>query len=352
MAVSAQAGIFSFGPQSAKGATPASWYRHRALMVPFGVNDETRLGNPEVGGKPVPTFPYKSGYSAGGGFVFQPRLEDSIGWLLYALFGSVASVEEPAAGGMYDHAFKLSASDPTYVPWIGLRKYIPRRDNDAASDLGEIYKDAKILSAQVTLPNNEPITTRFDALACDFAMDPDAHSWAYANTFEDWQSVPVGCVTDGFIKLDNVELPVVAAQVGFSNQPLQLDMERVYGSPILEDITILQRSLTFQLTVKWNNPDLYRAVLGGSTSATGWTSVPKVGSFDVKTVSSKNMPTEAEPYSLRFQAPESMLALSAPIALAGGQAVLMQFTGVALDNASDYAICTLRNKKTGYAWPA
>lgn len=351
MTVSAQAGTFSFGPQSAKGATPTNWYRHRALMVPFGVNDQTRLGDPEVGGIATPTFPYKSGYSASGQVVIQPRLESTIGWLLYALFGSVASAETSVGSGMYDHVFKLNPTDSTYVPWMGFRKHIPRMENSPTTDLGEVFKDGKILSSMLQLPNDGPINMSMDALACDFNLDEDPTAWTYANSFEDWQSVPVGCVTDGYIKLDGAELPVVAASFGFQNQPLDLRMERTYGSPVLDGITIVQRQMIFDLTVKWNNPDLYRAVLTGSSSGTGWTPAPKVGAFEVLTASSKNMPTETEPYSLKMAAPEAMLALNGPISLAGGQAVLMRFTGVALANASDYAVATLRNKQASYTWP-
>ena len=128
-------------------------------------------------------------------------------------------------------------------------------------------------------------------------------------------------------------------------------MERTYGSPLLDDITIIQRQMVFDLIVKWNNPDLYRSVLTGSTSGTGWTPAPKVGSFEVRTASSKNMPTETEPYLLTFNSPEAMLGLNGPIRLAGGQAVLMRFTGIALANAGDYAVATLRNKQASYTWP-
>ncbi len=87
MTVSAQAGVVDFGPQSGKGVAATNYYRHRATLVDIDVADAVNEGQPEVGGIAVPTFPYKSGPVVGGGFTLQPRLENSIGWLLYGMLG-------------------------------------------------------------------------------------------------------------------------------------------------------------------------------------------------------------------------------------------------------------------------
>jgi hypothetical protein len=109
--------------------------------------------------------------------------------------------------------------------------------------------------------------------------------------------------------------------------------------------------MSYDLTVKWNDPDLYRAVLTGATNGTQWSSHPYTASFQVKAVSSVDMPTESEPYSLTIDATEVMLAQVGGITLAGNGAIMMRFSGVALDNVGEYATFTLRNKESSYTWP-
>src|ERR1043165_4809390 len=122
MALTAAAGIFGFGPQAGKATPAETFYRHRAIDVDLGINDDVRLGQLEVGGTPVPTFPYKAGYVVGGGATLQPRLEDTFGWLLYGALGKCSSDAIGGHAGSYEHVFEM-ASDPTQVPWMSMRKY-------------------------------------------------------------------------------------------------------------------------------------------------------------------------------------------------------------------------------------
>lgn len=352
MAVSAQQGVFSFGPQAGKGGVPATWYRHRASMVDLSVIDETREGPPEVGGKAVPTFPYKSGPVVAGGVTMMPRYQSVLGFLLHAMVGDHASAVDPYNADVYNHTFKLLSADSSYIPYLGFRKHIPRKDNGATTDLGEIYKDCKIVGGVLALPNDQPLSLRLDVIGREFAIDAAPDAWAYGNSYEDWESIPVACQTGGYLNIDGETLPIVAANVGWQNVPLDLRQERVYGDPFLEDITILQRRLQYDITVKWNNGDLYRKVVAGGASGTEWGGKPYTASFEVKSVSSDNMPGETEPYSLIINAPEVMMSQVGGITLAGNNAVMMRFQGVALDNDGEYATIVLRNKETSYTWPS
>lgn len=347
MSVTAQQGIVGFGPQTASDAVATTWYRHRATLVDIDVADDVREGPPEVGGVAVPTFPYKAGPVVAGGFTIQPRLEDTFGWLLYALLGNIDT--DLSYGDVYDHVFSLNA-DAGLVPWVSIRKHIPRKNNGAATDLGQVFEDCKILSATFAFPNDGPIACRIDALGRLFAFEDDPTAWTWANSQEDWHSIPVGCQTAGFLKFEGVELPVVAATVSMQNVPLDLRQERVYGSPYLEDITIVQRRMAFDFTCKWNDPDLYRKVIGGTAGATQWSGTPYTGSFSIKTVSSKLMDSETGPYSLQIDAAEVLLNQVGGVVLAGGQSIMTRFQGVALEN-TPYCEVTLHNKKSTYTWP-
>ncbi len=349
MTITANAGILSFGPQAAKGTLPTKYYRHRATMVDLAVVDNVEEGAPEVGGIPVPTFPYKSGPIVQGGMTLQPRLEDTLGWLLYGAVGDVTSVQDGATD-MYTHTFALKASDPSFVPYMGFRKYIPPSDGTSATDFGEVFKDCKIVGFNVALPNNGPINARVDVIGREFESDLAPDAWTYENGFESWESIPVACATGGFIKFGDVELPVVQASVNFVNVPLDLKQERLYGDPFIYDVTPVQRRLEFDLMVKWANPDLYNSVRTGSPTGTTWSSAPMTGSFEAHTVSSVNMTGQTEPWSLKFKSDEAMLSLVGGIQLASNQSVLMRFRGVALDS-THFADITLKNLVPEYVWP-
>lgn len=363
MSVSAQAGIIGFGPQSGKGTLATTFYRHRAVMVDLDLADDVREGPPEVGGLAVPTFPYKAGPVVAGGMTIQPRLEDTFGWLLYSLLGQ----DTPTIRGdglSYLHTFAFAASDSTFVPWLSFQKYIPKVNGVAQTDLLQQFQDCKLISAAFTLPNDGPIVSRIDAigrrvdlLTPGAGSPPVAVEWE--NEMEHWGSIPVGCFTGGYIKVDGVELPVIAAQVGFQNVPLDLRMERVYGDPYLDDITIVQRRLAFDITVKYQDQDLYRQVLTGTNVGTEWYQHPFTAAMDIKTVSSAVMPpsaspviTPTDPYSLEIKADEVMLNQVGGLTLAGNQAILMRFTGVAIDNAEDYVTFELINEVPEYDWPS
>lgn len=352
MSATAAAATVGFGGQAGKGELAVKWYRHRAVMVDLDVMDETREGVPEIGGAPVPTFPYKSGPVVAGGFTIQPRLQDSLGWLLYGLMGYVDSDEDDYEADVYNHVAGF-AEEASFIPWMSFRKHIPRRENEPGTDLGQIYKDCKLVGGSLVLPNDGVPTLRLDVLGREFSLDHDPTAWLWENEFESWRSAPVSCQTGGFIKIGPDELPVVNATVGFLNVPLDIRQERVYGDPFLEDITIVQRRMAYDLMVKWNNPDLYAAILTGAAAGTAWSGKPYTAALQIKTVSSVEMTGEDEPYSLIIDAPEVMLSQVGGITLAGNQSILLRFTGVAIETptGTPYATITLRNKILEYIWP-
>ncbi len=185
MSATGAEGVLGFGPQSAKGVAPVSFYKHRAMNINLSYADPVQLGPLEVGGIATPSFPYKTGSMGAGGFTLMPRLEDTFGWLLYGALGTCVSAL--AVVDNYDHVFTLGT-----VPFMGFRKHIPRVNDGVATDLGEEYTDGKIISVGFTFPNMQPITSRVDVLSINVTPDHDPSAWTYANaTYEDWQSVPV-----------------------------------------------------------------------------------------------------------------------------------------------------------------
>ena len=360
MAVTAMTGEISWAGQNYRSdhgsysqPTDGDFYRHKATLVDLAVLDDTRLGAPEIGGNPVPTFPYKAGVLVGGGMTLQPRLESTIGWLLNGLMGDVTSTQVGTTTE-YTHAFTF-ATDAAETKWFSFRKHIPRKDGAADTDLGEQYEDCKIVSMSFNLANDAPITSRVDVLGRTFFMDLDPAAWTYANTFEDFQSIPIGCNTDGYLKLPDysaTELAIVAATVTMQNIPLDVRQERVFGSPYIEDVTTIMRQLTFDMVVKWSDPELYLSVLTGTTTGTQWTANPFTSDIEIYVTSPDIMPGLTNPFALKIEASKVMVAQTEGITLAGNQAIMTRFTGTAIeDPGQEYAQFTLNNQITEYVWP-
>jgi hypothetical protein len=361
MAVTAQTGVFSFGGQVGKTTISATFFKHRASDIDLATISDDRLGPPEVGGVPVPTIPYRAGVMASGGALINPRLESTIGWLLHGALGAWSvTADENALGvvvtGMSNHEF-VFATDQGYVPYMSFQKEIPAED-DANDRLGEQFIDCKIVSATLALPNDGLITSRIDVLGrasgTNFEVDP---TWAYDNTeFEDYQSIPIGSVTGGYLKVPGFSataLPVTAANVTLTNAPLDIRQEKNFGSPYLDEVTVVGRSLTVDLILKWKDPQLWQSIITGATDGTQWTAVPWVEDFDVYTVSPTDTPTSnpASPYDLRVQAPSVMYQTVGGIRLAGNQAVMLRVTGTAIADATGYCTINLGNEETDYTWP-
>jgi len=360
MTTVAQAGILGFGPSAGKGiaVTSGSWFRHKATLIDLAILDDQRLGPPEVGGRPLPTLPYKGGVMVGGGATINPRLEASVGWLLAGSLGSSTSTS--GSGSLRNHVMRINNALPGLVRWMGFRKYIP--SDTSGSDLGELYKDCKITNLVLTLPNDGLVSARVDVVGREFTLE-GAPSWGttsgsgggWAPTygeFESYVSVPIGTDTGGWIAVPEFgTLPVVQCQVGIQNMPLDPRMEKVYGSPYLDDVTIVSRAVTLDLTVKWRDPTLYRKILTGSVSGTAWSAVPFTSEINFRTKSPNLITGESVPYILDIYVKEAMLAMQGGIQLAGNNAVMMRFTGTALDVTGEYATFSLLNRYSNYDWP-
>lgn len=367
MAITAQSGVIGWSPKVKKGTDAAlpKWYKHKAMNVDLDVVDDSRLGPLEIGASPFPTFPYKAGYVVSGGFTIQPRLQDTLAWLLYGMLGDLTTTGTTPA---YTHTFKPLSTDLSAVKWLNFRKLIPKgaTGDSAESKLGGVYKDCKIIGLTLGLPNDGPITARFDVLGCDFALADDADidapdpawNWENAN-YEDWKTVPVGCVTNGYIKTKETgslaeSLAIVGAQISFANVPLDLRQEKVFGDPKIDDVTIVERRAMFDIVCKWKDPQLYRKILTGDKAAVdAWTPEPWVDELEVYTIATDpNGVDTGIPYSMKINAPSVLFSLNGPVQLAAGQAVMARFTGTVLEpSTGDFMTVAVKNKIASYTWP-
>lgn len=360
MAVIAQSGILSFGPQVAKETVAATFYQHRATDIDLAAVSDDRLGPPEVGGIPTPTIPYRAGLLCTGGALINPRLESTLGWLLYGAVGAITTTADmnvfgtTGQTGLFNHTFKFDQSTAN-VPYMSFRKKIPGAVSTEIS--GETFKDCKIVGLTFSLPNDGLINARVDVIgrSVEYTNSTGVASWTYGNTYmEDYQSIPIGSIDAGYLQIPGFsasDLPITAAQVTLQNAPLDMRQERVFGSPYIDDITIVGRALTADVVVKWQNDQLYRAIMTGATNATVWTAIPFVANLDIYVRSPADISGKSFPYQFRVQAPKVMWQMVGGIRLAGNQALMMRLTGTAIAGSTDYCSFQLANLQTNYSWP-
>jgi hypothetical protein len=362
MSIVAQAGIFGFGPQAGKEVSASTLYKHRASDIDLAAISDDRLGPPEVGGTPVPTVPYRAGIIAAGGATIAPRLENTFGWLLQGVAGdcTTSSNEDvfgTTATDFYHHEFAFDTTSEGYVPWMTFYKEIPAATS--TDRFGETYEDCKVVNMTLTLPNDGLIQSRIDVIgrmADNTTQWEDNPSKVFGNTdYEDFESIPIGSNTGGYIQIPDFsgeDLPVVQATVSFQNAPLDIRQEKVYGSPYLEDVTIIGRALTLDMVVKWQDASLYRSILTGSTTATTWQCAPFVSDLDIYGLTCEDSLGAGTPWQIRVTAPKVMYQLAGGIRLAGNEAVMMRLTGTAIKGTEDYFTIHLGNTTASYVWPS
>lgn len=361
MAITSQAGIFAFGPQSGKEESASTLYRHRASDIDLAIISDDRLGPPEVGGSPTPTIPYRAGVMAVGGATINPRLEDSFGWLLHGVAGDTAvatdkDVFDSTSTGFNHHTFTFDTTNEGFVPFMSFYKEIPSLTS--TDYVNELYEDCKVIGLTLALPNDGLISARVDVIgrmATGTQITTNGQPSTLQTTFEDYESIPIGSVVNGYIKIPGYgageELPIAAATVTFANAPLDIRQEKVYGSPYLEDVTVVGRAMTVDMIVKWQDSELYRSIITGSTTATQWTSVPFVEDLDIYALTGLNA-VSTYPWQLRIQAPKVMYQMQGGIRLAGNDAVMMRLTGTAIKGTEAYYTIHLGNaRSTAYTWP-
>lgn len=358
MAVTAQTGTFSWGAQAAKGTIATEFFKHFAADIDLAPVSDDRLGAPEIGGDPVPTFPYRGGVMVGGGATINPRLQDTFGWLLTGVAGACAvATDKDVTGatvtGFNHHSFTFSTVK-SHVPFMTFQKVIP--GNTTTEFLGEQYQDCKIVSMAIACPNDGPISVRLDVLGRKPAYD-DNPSYTYENTqFEDYKSVPVASVEGSYLKVPAFSanaLPITQATITLANQPLDVRQEKNFGSPYLDDVTIVGRQLTVDMILKWTDPQLYLDIITGSTTGTTWTASPWVSDLKVLTLSSGlAIDSPVQPFQFMVEAPAVMYQLVGGIRLAGNGAVMMRVQGTAIASTGTYYTLHLGNERTtAYTFP-
>lgn len=357
MTVISQNSIFGFGRAADNDTVPTTFYRHAALDVNLNEVDDVRIFQPEVGGVPVPKGAYSAGPVGVGSITLQPRLKDSFGHILVGLLGEVNSVANqdatPADDGSYTHTGKFAGTQA--LPWMGFREYMKNND-DPTKDLGRVFYGARILSGVFEFSSDGPARTTIAMRSRKWKYE-DPSTWTWSNDLEDTTTVPIAPKLGQYFKIPGFSadaLPMVAATISFVSNPLDMRLDRVYGSPYLDDITITDQAIVIDATLKWNDPALYRQVMTGSVTGTEWTAQPFESDFEHYAVAPAIIPATAgntdRYYSIKFHADNVLWRVNGGLRTAGRSAVMLRLQGTVLYNSSgDYATVEWVNDTPSYA---
>jgi hypothetical protein len=373
MSINAQSGVFSFAPQTAKVGDGTftvpgkNWYRFRTPSVSGGGTQMQQMMPLEMGGPLVPSGVYKSGAAYASEVELVPRLENTLGYLLYAALGNVTSITgvqwtasgAVAATAVNAHIFRFNPSDHSDLPWLATRYMLPGAT--AADRFGEVAYDAKVSGLQLNIPSMSIITARvgFQGRCFFFPNYTDVQSWTYANALEDADTI---AVTGKGKMLFGTDAPKLTNMtVTLSNNLTSPQQEGIIGSYYADDITTLTRSINIRASVKWQNPQLWKQLMTGSTSGVNWSALPFVSESagNVKALEAVfeapiDIPgSSSKPYTLRIMASRAVMSLDrGTIQLRAGD--LVQFN-VNIDileplTGQDYVQIVLENAVTSYTW--
>lgn len=348
MTVPATQGIFGFGLQSAKGATPSSWYRMQATRVDFGFQQGVEQFPPELGGILEPTGAFKSMAFGAGGAVMHPRLKDLVGLLFYAATGNASVVTHT---GYAEHVF-LPTTSFSSLPWLTVRRFIPGAL--VADSVGESIKDCRLQTIQIDVAPASLAQMTVAIVGREPTLDRNANSWSWANAYENPATVPLA--NQGSLMRGNpggtpdTPVPATNVSVALTNGLTDVREEMIIGSPYPDDFVLQSQALTFRWTYKWQDRNLYESLLTGGDTSGIWSPQVYYSSFSLVLNSPGNIPSTSIPYQLEIYAPNVAWQAEGPPALIGGGFLTQNFIGTAnnIDATPSFRIVLRNDRMTVY----
>lgn len=322
----------------------------------------------ELGG---PLTPW-GGYKSGAYFVQEvdliPRLEDTLGLLLYATLGNVSSVSAkkytPAGWvtntGAKGHLFRFNPTDHADIPWLSARLLVP--GVTTSDNRGILGYDCKASGMRLNIPGAGLMTARFGVQG-RVPQLPDmatVNAWTWTNSFEGTDSLAMS--GKGALSIASTTPKITGLTIDIINTLTSPRDESIVGSFFPDDVQVLTRSVRMRASMKWENSDLWSLLYNGATTGADWSSLP----YFAQTVgSTKGFYFEAQsptvisgllvPYAIRVMADNVMLSCD-PNSLrlrAGGIIEFMVNIDVLQPDPAaslDYIQIALDNGVSSYAW--
>lgn len=316
-------GAFGVGRQSAKDAVASTISYMPATSVGLVMNQNPQALPPEVGGDYFLRDSYKASVS-GGGDVSKIIRPNSFGHTLLALTGQDTVTPVSGQTGAYAHAFTPFLPSPGVdLPWYTLIKDVAKiQDAAGTNGLVEQHLNSKLRSLSVDIAKSAIVTSQESWIS----TTPSTVTTASLNT-ETQDSSPkfqtclasVSLLQQGGATITANAAKVERFALTYTNQ-LSED-QSIVGSFYLDDITLLQRTVTVDMDFVVKDAALYQAVyLNGGAIPSAWSPQIYRGALGITLNSLSMIGATAQPYQLQFVFP-GLDFMMMPITLSGADLV-------------------------------
>ena len=282
------AGYFHWAAQSAKGtANTADGQQIYCTDTNFAPTDIVKARRPHIGGKAFTSGIYKAGTGVAGQIGLEVTGEH-IGYLLYFLSGAVAVTDDTPEIGLDTYAFTM-ATDQFTLPWV---TFIESKD-DVIITQGV---DGQVVGGRLVWTAGDSLTALFTltGITPSFGTDPTSPT-------DDESDILVCSTSDAVLEINDVAFDAQQVVVDLVNVVPGLPQEMKIGSPYRKDVTKLARACSVTMR-SWVDATFWKEVyFGGSTT---WSSAPYQQKFEISGATGNDVPTFANPYSLKFTAGE------------------------------------------------
>ena len=316
-------GAFGLGRQASKDTLASTITYLPATSIGLNINQNAQTLPPEVGGDYFLRGSYKSSVM-GGGDVAAVARPNSLGNFFYALAGQDTVTPVPAQSGAYSHSFTPFTPSPGVdLPLYTLIKDVAKIQNvGATAALAEQYLNAKMSSFRLDVPKSSIATVQSSWVA----TTPSTVTVASLGA-ETMDSTPqfqtcngtIAFIQEGGSTISANSLKVERLAFNYANNVSQDEFS--VGNYYLEDITLLQRTVTVDMDFVVRDTALYQAVyMNAGTIPGAWSPQIYRGALTLTLNSTVNVPTTTQPYQLVLTFP-GLDFMMLPIQLSGADLV-------------------------------
>ena len=340
MSLSSLKAAIGVGMQSARNALATDIHYIPVLSANVTGEQMVQPIPPEVGGSLYSRGVYKAGMRSRGELAAVLR-PNTVGWLLAGEFGRETVA---AAGALYDHVF--TAGDDATNKWMTVQRLL-------AGAYGEQMRDGRVGSFRLEAAAANVVQGSVQLVGGQWEEIPSASVYAE----DDFPFVTcVGAISEAgsAMTVDSISVDIGAQLT---------DNEFTIGSYTLDDITMLQRALSLQISTRLKSRDMvakvYRnnAVAPTSGQRGAWSPIVYRTSMTLQFNTA-----EVDPQFLKIELP-GVNFVTFPVQVQGADLIRAQLTAMvslAADNfdpanpndpAKQPVKITLRNKRAQkYSW--
>ena len=288
------AGAVGFAHQSAINAANTSYFYMPATSVNIEPQQNAQTLPAEIGGDYFLRGSYKASIMGTGsvGFVVRPQ---ALGHLLLMLTG-VDTVTNPSSG-VYVHTYTpFAVGSGNDLPWYTMVKAV-------SSLYAEQYLNTRLSSLQLTIPKSAIATGQasFNSTSVSQVTAGSLGSKTF-DTAPQFQSclASVSFTPEG--GGSNISVNAIKSErFGLTYNNNLTNDEFSVGNYGLDDITLLQRTVTADMDFVVRDTALHDAVYYNASSApSAWSPTIFRGTLSVTLTSSANIPGTSTPYSCVF----------------------------------------------------